>query len=471
MTNLARVQYIAFIILFTYFVILTLYYLILAIIAIIEERKRTHQYELEDYTSIRSSIFTLPVSIIIAAHNEEEWIANSLKAALQVTYPEFEVIIVDDGSTDATPDILREELKLEPVDKSHLVRFHTGKIREIFKSTLYPNVTVITKAGGFKKAGAVNIGLEFAQYKYVCVIDADTIIEPDALLKVMPHLEKDPDTIIGAGSYFGLVNGFKIKDGTIAERSFSYNPIIAYQNLEYLRSFIACRTALSRFNASPTIAGGFGIWRKDILLDLGGYATDFSCEDLEFTFRAHDYIIENEKEGYVILSLPYFVGWTEGPATIASLVLQRSRWQRVIDEAVWQYKHMLFSRRHKAFAFLSLPYFLFYEALGVFFEVAGIALVIAGALTGILNLHTFLAYLSLMILSQAIIALLSIFAFIRGQKVFSIKYISYLVFLSFVEFFWYHWILMYAKIMGTINYMQGVKVHDQYKRSKQSVSA
>lgn len=464
--NLAKLLYILFLILLVYFVVLTLYYLALAIIALFEERKRIHQHHFEDYASLSTSAFTLPVSVIIPAHNEEDWILSSLKALLNLKYPEFELVVIDDGSTDNTLNILREEFNLEPINKSNVEYFHTGKIREVFKSARYPNVTVVSKNGGFKKAGAVNVGLEFARFRYVCVIDADTIIEPDALLKVMAHVEKDPDNIIGVGSYFGLVNGLKIKNGEILERSFSFNPIVAYQNLEYIRSFISNRTAWSRYNASPNVAGGFGVWRRDILMDLGGYATDFSSEDIELTFRAHDYMVKNKKSGYKILALPYFVGWTEGPGDVGSLIMQRDRWQRVVNETIWKYKHMLFNPKYRIFAFLTLPYYLFYEVLGVFFEIASIALVVWGAVTGVLTVKVFLAFLALMILSQAVFSLLSIFNFTRDQKVFRLRYIFYLIFLSFLEFFWYHWILTAAKISGTFSYLKGVKTYDQYVRQK-----
>jgi len=464
--NISKFIHTVFIIFFIYFAALAIYYFILALIALTENRQKSKEHYFEDYSNLSASGFTFPVSIIIPAHNEEDWILDSLKAVLNLKYPEFEVIIVNDGSTDKTAQILASELKLRAVDMPHIPRFDAGKIQGTFKSDIYPNMAVISKAAGFKKAGAVNVGLEFAKYPYVCVVDGDTILEPDALLEVMAQVEKDPGSIIGIGSFFGLVNGFKVKNGVILEKSFSFNPIIANQNLEYMRSFMLERAAWSKFNASPNVAGGFGIWRRDILLHLGGYATDFSSEDIEFTFRAQDYIIEKKKEGYKILALPYCVGWTEGPSDIISLISQRNRWQRVINETIWKYKHMILSPRYKTFAFLTLPYYLFYESLGVFIELASIILIVAGALARVLDLKAFLAFVVLIVLSQAVISLLSIFAFARGQKVLRTKDIIYFIFLSFAEYFWYHWILLIAKILGTIDFLRGFRGYDQYQRSK-----
>ena len=464
-----KFAYTAFLVFFSYFIILTLYYLILALIGMFETRKRVRESDDEKYASLYLSSFTASVSIIIPAHNEEEWIRDCLLSVLNLNYPRFEVIVVDDCSTDATLKILGDMLKLKPINISYPKHYKDGMVRKVLQSEIYPNVTVISKsAAGLKKAGAVNAGLNLAKYEYVCVLDADTIIESDALIKVMAHIEKDPGHIVGAGSYFGMSNGIKVKDGRIIDRSFSYKPILAYQNLEYIRSFIGNRVAWSKFNAMPNVAGGFGIWRKDILYELGGYSTEFTCEDVELTFRVHDYIVRKGK-GEKILMLPYYVGWTEGPSNLRSLISQRERWQRVMNETIWKYKYMILNPKFGPFAFLTLPYFLLYEVLGVFFEIASIAFVVAGWLRGVLDLRAFLSILALMILSQVVISLLCLFSFLRNNLIFSLKYAANLVILSWVELFWYRWIISISKLIGTVNYFRNKKEYGQYAREKRAI--
>ncbi len=459
-----KVSYIIFIIFFAYFIILNLYYISLTIIALFENRKRAKEDASEDYRRLAVSAFTLPVSFIIPAHNEEDWIADSLKSVLNQDYPEFEVIVVDDCSVDKTFKILEEFLKLKPVSKDYVERFTCSEGDSVFSSLAYPQVTVLTKINGCKKAGALNSALNLARYKYVCTIDADTVLEPDALIKVMAQVEKDPDKIIGVGGYFGLVNGFHIKDGRIIKKSFSPNPIIAYQNVEYIRSLAVHRVAWSKYNAMPIVAGGFSIWRRDILLELGGYASDYSSEDLEFTLRAHDYIIENKKEGLRILMLPYLVGWTEGPSNLLSFIVQRDRWQRVINEAVLKYRHMLLRPSHKALAFLTLPYLFFYEFLGVFVELAALFLAVWGALQGLLDIKVFLTFIVFMILCNALISLAALFIFVRDQAVLRTRDVIYFIILIFLEFFWYRWLMTIAKLLGTIHYFKGVRTFDKYQR-------
>ncbi len=468
---LGKALYTVFLIYLAYFLLLTSFYLFLSFVGFIEGKKRSWENEEEDYPLTYLSSIAIPVSIIIPARNEEEWIRDSLLSVLNLNYPKFEVIIVDDDSKDRTFDVINEVLELKAVDLPYARHHKDGVVRTILKSQKYKNVTVIRKVAGTKKAGAVNAGLNFAKNEYVCVVDADTVLEQSALLKVMAHVEKEPDRVIGMGSYFGLSNDLKIKDGIILERFFSFNPIIAYQNLEYIRSFIGNRIGWSRYNAMPVVAGGFNVWRRDVLYDLGGYSLDFTCEDIEFTFRAHDYLARNKGKGYKIIMLPYSVGWTEGPSNVPSLILQRSRWQRVTDETVARYKYMILNPRYGWFAFLTLPYFLLYEVLGVFFEVTSVIFLVCGLMLGVLQLKVFLVFMLFMILSQVIVSLLSIFSFIRIQRLFPLRYIIYLMLLSLVEFFCYRWIISAAKLVGTYTYFKGVKEHEQYKRAKRPTTA
>ncbi|MFH1868469.1 MAG: glycosyltransferase [Candidatus Omnitrophota bacterium] len=456
--------YISFIIFVSYFVILMLYYLCLTLLGLREERRRAQQHESEDYYSLLWSTFTIPVSIIIPAHNEETWILDCVYSALNVNYPEFEVIVVDDESDDNTLKMLTDEMELEVTTNPYHDRFNSGKIKGLYRSKKYQNLTVMSKASGGKKAGAVNAALNLVRYKYVCTIDADTIFEPDALLKVMAHVEKDPEGIVGIGSYCGLVNGFEVEKGKIIRRSFSYNPIVAYQNIEYLRSFIGNRIAWSRYNATPIVSGGFAIWRRDVIFEIGAFAPEYSSEDLEFSFRARRYMAENKKKDYKIIILPYCVGWTCGPDSIKTLIQQRDRWQRVGNETVWKYKDMLFNPKYGKFAFLVMPYFLLYEVLGVFVELASIIVIIAGWLCGLLNVTQFLAFILLIMFSQIVVSLLALYSYSRGERVFDIKYISYLVFLTFFESFFYRWLLLIARLGGMWHYIRGVRTFDQFER-------
>jgi cellulose synthase/poly-beta-1,6-N-acetylglucosamine synthase-like glycosyltransferase len=461
---LVSLSYPVFVILFSYFVLLVVFSFFLSLIGIIEGRKRSWESEEEDYPLTYLSSAAIPVSIIMPAANEEAWIRDSILSVLNLNYPKLEIIIVDDNSKDNTFQIINGMLGLYPVDVPYIKHYQDGQVRVILKSKKYPHVTVIRKLVSSSKAGAVNAGLNLAKYDYVCMVDADTILEPNAILKVMAPVGREPEKIIGVGSYFALSNYLNIKDGMLVERSFSFNPIVAYQNIEYIRSFIGSRLGWSRYNAMPVVAGGFNMWRRDVLYNLGGFALDFTCEDIEFTFRAQDYMAKNKDKNYKIIMLPYFVGRTDGPANISSLISQRSRWQRVTNETVARYKYMVLNPRYGWFAFLTLPYFVFYEVLGVFFELAGFGFSLAGWLSGLMDIRTFAAFVLLMLLTQMSISLFSILSFVRIQRVYRLSYIFYLLFLSFVEIFFYRWIIYLGKLHGTYTYFLRRKDFNRYQR-------
>ncbi len=447
-----------------YFLLQSGYYLVCGILALRETRLRERQHGLEDYRSLSVGMFTLPVSVLIPAHNEQAWILDSVKSALQLSYPQFEVVVIDDGSTDDTFGILSREYDLEAADTPSVTRLAAGRILQCYRSRRDPRLRVVRKEPGLKKAGALNAGVEYAVYPYVCVLDADTILEKDALLKVMAHMVRDPESIVAAGSYFGLVNGCRVKDGTIVSRSFSWNPLVASQNLEYLRSFLGTRVTWSRYNATPIVAGGFGIWRKDFLFEIGGFSPEHSSEDVEVTFRAHRYLADKGLSRTQLLMLPYFVGWTDGPQTLSDLLRQRDRWQRCMLEAIWQYRDMIANPRYGNFGVFLLPYFLFAESLGVLVEVSSMACTLLAWATGALRLEFALAFFVLICLSQVLLTMFSLCAFVRSQQVFSLPYLWYLVGLSLVETLWYRWLLAWGKITGTAAFLRGERGFSQYRK-------
>ncbi|MFA5038673.1 MAG: glycosyltransferase [Candidatus Omnitrophota bacterium] len=452
-----------FILFFAYFSLVMSYYLFLGLMALLESYRRRKQDDSEEPGVFFVSTFSIPVTVLVPAHNEEVWIKDVVQAILKLNYPEFEVIVIDDGSTDGTMAALRDLLDLDSVHQPYIDEFDAGRIKGIYRSRRHPQVRVLSKEGGQKKAGALNAGLNLARYKYICVIDADTILEPDALLKVMTQVQKDPENIAGVGSYFGLLNGFEVKDGVIVSRNFTKKPLIAYQNLEYIRSFIGNRISWSRMKATPFIAGGFAVWRRDVVVSSGGFSPDYSSEDVEFSFRVRE-CGKRAGQEYKLLMLPYVMGWTLGPSTVGSFILQRNRWQRVANEAVSKYSHMIFNPRYGAFGCFTLPYFLFYEVLGGFFELASLLIVITGFVFGFLSFKVFSTFLVFVLISQAFISLLSLFIFYRQTRLLTPGMIFYLGALSILEFFWYRWIILFAKLQGSFAFLARIRTFDQFVR-------
>jgi len=459
---------ICFYVFLIYFSVLTVYSLVLSFVSFFEEEKRFHETDEEDYRFFLSGHFSLPVSVIIPAHNEETGIMQTVYSILNQRYPELEIIIVDDGSTDQTFPNLQKELQLQSTHTPFEDRFDSGNILGLFISQRFPNIQVIRKESGKKKAGALNAGLNLARYRYICTIDADTLLKPDALLQVMAMVQRDPDHILGIGSYFSLSNPHRFENGKLIKQGYAWNPLIAFQNLEYLQSFIGNRIAWSRWNAVPIESGGFNLWRRDILDSCGGFDSSQSSEDLEFTLRVHDIMRRKGNTHYRIVTLPYLVGWTEGPESLTALITQRRRWHRVEMESVWKYRHMFLNPRYGVLGCLTFPYYVFYEIWGVFFEVASLIITGLGFFLGYLDLKLFAGITLFMILSQTFNTLMALFLVYREQKLFHTAEVAYLGCLSFTQYFFYRWIILISRIWGTFDFFMKKTSMDAIPRSKKS---
>jgi len=452
----------AYLVSLAYFVCVIALFFYLITVAYFENRRRMAQHRFENYGILASSDLTKPVSILIAALNEERTIADCVKSALHLDYPEFEVIVVNDGSADNTLAVLVKTFELEARDVFFRKRFAHSKINCVYRSKAYPRLTVIDKEPGGGKAGGLNVALDFSVYTHICSTDADTILEKDALLKAMRPVLRDPEGIVGVSSLYGIRNDFTIRDGRITGRRFSRFSLASFQFLEYIRSFIF-RSAWGKIGAMPCVSGGFALWQKEFLYEIGGYSPHFTCEDMELTFRAHDHIIKSGSKRKIIM-LPYIVAWTEGPDRVRNLVSQRTRWQRTNNETFFHYRHMLWNPRYGTVGMVMMPYIFFYEVLGAFVELAGIFLVVAGAVTGLLDTASALLLMMVMSFCYTSMTLAAIYIFDKDQRQFSTAELLAFVLMSFFEMVLYRPILAVARIQGTIDFLKQDKSWDRFDR-------
>src|SRR5205085_1086814 len=358
----------------------------LAAVSLFEGVFRARQRDSEDLASAFDSHFTIPVSVLFAAYNEEVPIVNAVRSVLANHYPEFEVIVVSDGSTDKTLEVLRQAFQLQPRHIFYRKRFETERIRGIYRSDTDPRLIVIDKENG-GKADSLNCALNFVRYRYVLGVDADTVLASDALMAGMRLILRDPATVIGVTSILSIAEQPELRIlEPRGQRRIDRRPLLAFQQLDYTRSFLAARLGWSRFNFMLCSVGAFSIWRRDVLEEVGGFSRDFTCEDIELTFRVHEHFRRMGKP-YRILSLGETVGATEGPTSVHSLIRQRERWQRVIMETVFAYRRMLGRRRYGTVGLLGIPFYLLSEIAAPFAEVLSVGVLIVAAATALLALR------------------------------------------------------------------------------------
>jgi cellulose synthase/poly-beta-1,6-N-acetylglucosamine synthase-like glycosyltransferase len=333
-----------------------------------------------------------PVSLLAPAYNEELNIVDSVRALLALAYPAFEVIVINDGSRDQTLGVLVRAFGLSPVERLHDATLSHAPIRGLYGSARTPRLLVIDKDNG-GKADALNAGINLARAPLFCAIDADSMLEPEALLRAVKPFIDDPLRTVAVGGTIRIANGSRIASGRVVDVSLPRNPLALVQIVEYLRAFLIARLAWSHVNAMLIISGAFGIFRRADVVEVGGYSLGTVGEDLELVLKLHRHLIEQRRD-YRIHFIPEPVCWTEAPESLNVLARQRARWQRGALETFFKHRDMLFRRRYGRIGWLGLGNMLMVDVLGPLVEVTGYVLVPILWATGTISWNFFLSFIA-----------------------------------------------------------------------------
>lgn len=309
------------------------------------------------------------LSLLAPAHNESLTIRESVRAMLKLNYPDHEVIVINDGSTDDTFRILIEEFRLYKSGRVSLGTLRTRPIKGIYESRDPIRLVVVDKPNS-GKADSLNAGLNVARSPLVAVVDSDSLIEPGALLQLAKPFLEDPDRTLASGGIVRVVNGCDVEHDQVTRVRVPSSLLPRFQAVEYLRAFLGGRIAFSFLNSLLVISGAFGLFRRDVLLAAGGFYTRTVGEDMELVVRLHRLWREWKKD-YRVIFVPEPVCWTEVPEQWKTLRRQRNRWQRGAVESLWLHKRMLFNPKFGALGLITFPYFVLFEMLGPAVELAG----------------------------------------------------------------------------------------------------
>lgn len=397
-----------------------------------------------------------PVSILVPAFNEENTCVESVTSFLALSYPEFEVIVVSDGSTDGTMQRLTSAFALVEQDRIWQISVQSQPIRKVYRSLEHPNLIVIDKDNG-GKADALNAALNVATFPLVAAVDADSLLDAEAMLRATRLFVED-ETLVALGGTVRPINGAILEDGRVTGLRMPKAWIERFQVLEYARAFFAGRSGWSHFDALLIISGAFGLFKRSSVIAVGGYSTGTVCEDMELVVRLHRYHKER-KEPYRITSIPDPICWTEVPSDMRTLRRQRNRWQRGLWETLWVHKSMMANPRYGRLGVLAVPYFWIFEALAPVIEVLGYVLLPVGLLGGYLDANFALLFLSLaivygMLLSQLAMGIETFLLSRYGRL--SDRVILFLA--AFLENFGYRQVLVFERFLATFQVM-GKKGH------------
>ncbi len=427
-----------------------LFYIFLSVLsywAIIKHLK--YQKYLEDEVLLRSN-HILGVSVVAPAFNEGLNIVYNVKSLLSLTYPKFEIIIVNDGSSDDTLQKLITEFDLVKIDFYYQEKIPTQPVRGHYKSKnpVYSKLLVVDKINGKSKADASNAGINSSQYPLFLCTDVDCILKQDTILKLAKPFMESEIRVIATGAGIRISNSCDVKEGFLFKVHYPKEWYPRFQELEYVRSFLFGRMAWSQINGLLLVSGGLGMFDKDIVIKAGGYWHKSLGEDMELVTRMRKYM-HNTNQKFLIKYIPESLCWTEVPSTKEVFLRQRIRWARGLIQTLYLHRNMFLNRKYGRTGFLILPFFFSFEFLVPIIEFIGVITLIASFIFGIIDfqylliisLLVYLFYLSITIISILIDEILY-------KSYANYKELLTLIGMAAIEPFVYHPITVYASLKG-----------------------
>ena len=346
---------------------------------------RAHRLDVwrETRWRVLSSEVAPTISVLAPAYNEAVTISESVRSLLTLRYPSLEVVVVNDGSSDATLDVLRRDFDLVEIDAAALQRrLDAAPVRGLYRSRRTPALVVVDKENG-GKADALNLALDVAGGELVCAIDSDTLVEADALQRMIRPFLVD-DAVLAVGGTIRAVNGCEVRAGRVVRQRAPRRFVEALQAVEYLRAFMAGRLGWNRLGGNVVISGAFGLFRRAPMIAAGGYLHETVGEDLEVVVRMRR-LARERGAGDRVIFVPDPVAWTEVPSTLRVLARQRDRWHRGLADVLRRHARLVLNPRYGALGLFVMPYFLFVELLAPVVEIVGLLAVILGLAWGVVD--------------------------------------------------------------------------------------
>ena len=394
------------------------------------------------------------ISILAPAYNEQASVVHSVSSFLALNYPSFEVIVINDGSTDDTLTKLISAFSLVPVRYVRDESLSKTKVRQIYGSKIHPNLTVVDKENG-GKADALNVGIGVCRHDLFCAVDSDSLLEGDSLMKVAVPFMESPGWVVASGGTVRIANGALIRHGRVEEVKLPKNLLVTMQIVEYTRAFLCGRIGWNLMNSTLVISGAFGVFLKKAVVNVGGYANGSVGEDMELILRLHRFYLR-AKLPYSIVFVPDPVCWTEAPADFKSLGKQRDRWQRGLADTLVRNRHMIFNARYRAVGLIALPYFLFVELLGPLFELGALAILLCSLAFGGMDRELLWMFFAASLLYGAILSLAALLI----EEVYFSNYRRARQFLALLaicllESIWFRQVSTYWRLKGLIKFLRG----------------
>ena len=436
-----------------YFLALHLTNLALILRAFVSIRRYLDEAETDRLDTAFETSHSKPMTLICPAYNEEAGVVASVNSLISLRYPEFQVVVVNDGSTDATLERLVTAFRLKPSHRVLRQLLPTSEVRGIYESAYVPNLMVVDKVNG-GKADALNCGINLARYPLVCCMDGDSLLENDSLLRIARPFMDRPD-LVASGGVIRPLNGCRVTPMGIRGIFLPASWLARFQVVEYLRAFLFGRVGLASLDTIFIVSGAFGVFRRDVLVKAGGFDTTTVGEDFELVVRLH----RRQREWrtpYHITLVPDPICWTEVPEDVKTLGRQRNRWHRGLWEALWKHRRMWFNPAYGRVGLFSMPYFLLFEALAPVIETGGYLLFAWSVWRHALSTPFAILFIYVALLLGVLNSVVSVLLQeITGHRYQGLKAFSLLLLTAVLENFGYRQLTVWWRLRGTLDWLRG----------------
>lgn len=411
--------------------------------------------------------FYFPVSILVPAYNEEVTILDSINSLLTLDYKLYEVIVIDDGSTDRTSEILAEAFHMREVKRPIRRVVPCQESEKIYEAEAgRVHLTLIRKKNG-GKGDSLNMGINASQYPYFICIDADSMLQKDSLERIVQPVMED-DNVVAVGGLIRVAQCIEMEDGRVTGYHLPWNLLSSMQVMEYDRSFLASRILMDGFNGNLIISGAFGLFKKDIVIAVGGYDSETLGEDMELVMKLHAFCRCNSIS-YSIRYEPNAVCWSQAPGSFADLGKQRRRWHLGLFQSMLKYRDMFMKKQFGLIGSVSFLYYLLFELLSPVIEVFGLFVTMLAAVVGYLNIPFMIGFYLLYALYGAILTITAFFQRIYTQKLtISKSDIVKAVAMCLIENIFFHFFLSFIRVTAFIGYRKRKLQWGQIKRERHS---
>jgi cellulose synthase/poly-beta-1,6-N-acetylglucosamine synthase-like glycosyltransferase len=429
-------------------------YCVLGILSFVEIKKYYSTANFLHKDVIIKSNNAIGVSIIAPAYNEGLTIVSNAKSLLSQEYPKYEVIIINDGSTDDTLEKLINEFSLVKVDFFYQEKVKSAHVRGHYRSTnpIYNKLLIVDKENGKSKADAANAGINSAKYSLFVCTDVDCILRRDTIAMLVKPFIESTRKVIATGAAIRISNSCEFKEGMLFRSHYPKNFFARFQELEYIRSFLYGRMAWSRLNGLLLVSGGLGMFDKKTVIEVGGYKKESLGEDMELITRMRQYM-HLKKEKFAIKYIPESLCWTEGPSDAKIFLRQRVRWARGLIQNLFIHRNMIGNPKYGITGLVVLPYYILCEFIVPILEVVGLIFILLDVFYFGLDYY-FLFIISVAVyLFYTLVTLLSVYLDQSIKQYTNIKDIMTLIAMVFLEPFLYHPINIYASIKGYFHFI------------------